>query len=377
MITNLRILDSEYQMVRIFGKFIKPEEYDVFEFANGLYDIVFTHRQLMQDDFESIKPYLKPTTKIVTDISIESGNIGSFLEKYNIITKNEPYDFYLISDTILSEHKEFKNNKFKLLESYHISFYAYLNELSDHNIISDKQIFAETHNGFMSLNNSCRLHRVYLFTQFLKRNLSLDKTSFLFTTGGNDGFKYNREVFINFIDELKNKKLINDELYDKTINFNLPKVIDLDSNNYFQSDNRITDLYKDTILNLVTENLSGMTPGDIYTPYIITFTEKTIKPFIAKQIPLFFALPGLLNILRKLGFDLFDDLINNSYDMEFDSTKRLDLILDELEKLLKMDLIQYKKDNKERFDKNYNLLEKFNKSGEELVKTFLYNEIIK
>ena len=120
-----------------------------------------------------------------------------------------------------------------------------------------------------------------------------------------------------------------------------------------------------------------MTPGDIYTPYIITFTEKTIKPFIAKQIPLFFALPGLLNILRKLGFDLFDDLINNSYDMEFDSAKRLDLILDELEKLLKMDLIQYKKDNKERFDKNYNLLEKFNKSGEELVKTFLYNEIIK
>ena len=360
MITNLRILDSEYQMVRIFGKFIKPEECDVFEFANGLYDIVFTHRQLMQDDFESIKPYLKPTTKIVTDISIESGNIGDFLEKYNIITKNEPYDFYLISDTILSEHEEFKNNKFKLLESYHISFYAYLNELTDHNITSDKQIFAETHNGFMSLNNSCRLHRVYLFTQFLKRNLSLDKTSFLFTTGGNNGFKYDR-----------------DELYDKTINFNLPKVIDLDSNNYFQSDNRITDLYKDTILNLVTENLSGMTPGDIYTPYIITFTEKTIKPFIAKQIPLFFALPGLLNILRKLGFDLFDDLINNSYDMEFDSAKRLDLILDELEKLLKMDLIQYKQDNKERFDKNYNLLEKFNKSGEELVKEFLYNEIIK
>ena len=102
-------------MVRIFGKFIKPEECDVFEFANGLYDIVFTHRQLMQDDFESIKPYLKPTTKIVTDISIESGNIGDFLEKYNIITKNEPYDFYLISDTILSEHEDFKNNKFNLL----------------------------------------------------------------------------------------------------------------------------------------------------------------------------------------------------------------------------------------------------------------------
>ena len=41
---------------------------------------------------------------------------------------------------------------------------------------------------------------------------------------GNNGFKYDRETFKNCVDELKNKKLINDELYDKTINFNLPVV---------------------------------------------------------------------------------------------------------------------------------------------------------
>ena len=381
MITK-KILDYEYQLTRIFGKWLNedkhtPKYYERLDEANGLYDIVFTHRQSMQDDFESIKKYLKPTSKIVTDISIESGNIGSFLEKYEKITKSEPYEFYLICDTIISEHDRFKNNNFKLLESYSISFYAYLNEFTEHNLTHGKLISSNNHSGFMSLNNSCRLHRVYLFTQLLKRNLSLEKCSFLFTTGGPDGSKFNRNIFVNFLNELKNKNYIDTELYDKCINYSLPKIIDLDSNYYFFPNDAITDLYEDTILNLVTENLSGMTSGDMWNPYIITFTEKTIKPFFTKQIPLFFALPGLLKVYKNLGFDLYDDLIDNSYDNEIDPIKRLDLILNELERLSNIDLIKYKNDNKIRFDKNYELLEILNKSGEEKVKSFLYEEILK
>ena len=374
---TIRILDTEYQLFRTFGKFIKSDEYDLLENATGLYDIVFTHRQLMQDDFNSIKKYLKPTTKIITDISIESGNIGAFLEKYEEITNDEKYNFYLISDTILSEHERFFKNNFKLLESYSISFYAYLNEFSDHNITIGERIIANKHDGFMSLNNSCRLHRVYLFTQLLKRNISLDKCSFLFTTGGPDGFKFDKSVFIDSLDELKYKNLIDAKLYNLALNFNLPKIIDFDANNYFYSSNKLTDLYQDTILNLVTENLSGIHPTDIWNPYIITFTEKTIKPFLAGQIPLFFALPGLLKIYRNLGFDLFDDLIDNSYDNEYKPDKRLSLILDELERLLKLDLAQYKLDNQHRFEHNYQLVQKLKNSGEEMVKSFLYEEILK
>ena len=121
----------------------------------------------------------------------------------------------------------------------------------------------------------------------------------------------------------------------------------------------------------------GMTNGD-ESPYgLITFTEKIIKPFLAKQIPLFIALPGLQNELRKLGFDLFDDLITTTYELEKSPTKRIEMIVNELERLLSLDLVEYKNKNQHRFDSNYDLLQTLTKSGEEKVKTFLYEEILK
>jgi len=128
---------------------------------------------------------------------------------------------------------------------------------------------------------------------------------------------------------------------------------------------------------LVTENLTGMSNGDISNDKIYTFTEKTIKPFIAKQIPIFFALPGHLNVLRNLGFDLFDDLIDNSYDTEMNHVKRLDLILNELQRLMHVDLVEFKNKNKNRFDSNFKLLDTLTQRGQNLIKIFLHEEILK
>ncbi len=48
--------------------------------------------------------------------------------------------------------------------------------------------------------------------------------------------------------------------------------------------------------------------GQIYT------SEKIFKPFMSYNIPLFIGQKGLLKTLKKLGFDLFDDVIDTSYD---------------------------------------------------------------
>ena len=63
--------------------------------------------------------------------------------------------------------------------------------------------------------------------------------------------------------------------------------------------------------------------------------------------------------------------------MESNPIYRIKSIVTELERLLQIDLIQYKKNNQHRFDSNYNLLETLTKSGEEKVKSFLYEEILK
>jgi hypothetical protein len=229
----------------------------------------------------------------------------------------------------------------------------------------------------MSLNNSCRIHRVLLFTELVKRNIKLDNCSFLFTTGGHEGYKFNKEVYESQLIELLDDNIISNELYEKIKSIKVPIPIDVDCEiNPAYISNKITSIYN-PILNLVTENLTGMTDGDISTHHLITFTEKTIKPFQAKQIPLIYGLPNLQKVLRELGFDLFDDLIDTSFEQESNPSIRLKMIVDELERLLKIDLIKYKEDNIDRFIHNYDNLYKLNNRGKSLLESFLYEEILK
>ena len=56
-------------------------------------------------------------------------------------------------------------------------------------------------------------------------------------------------------------------------------------------------------------------------------TEKIWKPIIAKQIFIVHAKPFYLKNLRELGFQTFDGIIDESYDLETDSYRRMDKIV--------------------------------------------------
>ena len=373
-----KILDFDYQLNRIFGKFISQKEYDKSDTAEGIYDIIICHREGFQDNFSNILKYANYNTKIVVDITTESGNLQMFLDDFFEKVSNHSNQFYLIIDSNIDYyiyHHEFYYKNLKILQGFDLVFYAFLNKSSDNRLDNANEIFANT-NGFMSLNNSCRLHRVYLLLQLLKRNISLENCSFLFSTGGPTGSKFNKGVFEDSIEHLLTTNSITKSDVNLLKSIDLPKNLDYDLNNYTYINNQINEIYK-PILNLVTENVMGMTNGDESPFKLITFTEKIIKPFLAKQIPLFIGLPGLQNELRKLGFDLFDDIIDTTYESELNPTKRIDLILNELERLLKLDLVEYKKQNEFRFENNYKLLQTLTNSGEERVKSFLYEEILK
>jgi hypothetical protein len=77
-------------------------------------------------------------------------------------------------------------------------------------------------------------------------------------------------------------------------------------------------IYNNALINLVTETY-------YFKQYNMTsemfITEKTWKVFTAKQIPVIIGPKGILEKLRNFGFDVFDDLIDNSYDDEPDSTR--------------------------------------------------------
>ena len=69
---------------------------------------------------------------------------------------------------------------------------------------------------------------------------------------------------------------------------------------------RLAPLYSKTAVNIVTETQYDARPGIV--------TEKTLQAMIAGQIPIVIGHPGIVQDCCELGFDMFVDLVDCSYD---------------------------------------------------------------
>jgi hypothetical protein len=67
-----------------------------------------------------------------------------------------------------------------------------------------------------------------------------------------------------------------------------------------------------------------------------SLTEKVFKPIANFQPFLFVAYPGALELLRSLGFKTFSPFINESYDLEPDEGRRVNMIYKEIVRLCSM-----------------------------------------
>lgn len=82
------------------------------------------------------------------------------------------------------------------------------------------------------------------------------------------------------------------------------------------------DVYDQCAVNLVTETSVSM-------PFI---SEKTCKPFMARQIPIILGCVGINQFLQDIGLDMFTDIVPwNTWDHEPDATVRVTRIADFVE----------------------------------------------
>ena len=111
------------------------------------------------------------------------------------------------------------------------------------------------------------------------------------------------------------------------------------------------------LFNLVVES-SSQTDTGIWRSLFIT--EKTFKCFGLRQIPIWFAVPGLVREIRKLGFDLFDDLVNHDYDLIQEQETRFRSVIQQVQQLdqtLSISQCQrIRRSLKDRLDANFDLL---------------------
>jgi hypothetical protein len=99
---------------------------------------------------------------------------------------------------------------------------------------------------------------------------------------------------------------------------------DLTVNRAYGSD--LSAPYFGSVWNLTTETMFG--GGDT-----IFMSEKIFKPIMNLQPFLVLGPPATLASLRVLGYETFDGLVDESYDVQFDPTARFMMVMDELRKL--------------------------------------------
>lgn len=90
------------------------------------------------------------------------------------------------------------------------------------------------------------------------------------------------------------------------------------------------------LINIIVETSNQEPPGE--QSWTSRFaSEKTFKCFGWHQIPLWWTMPGLVNDVRSLGFDVFDDVMSNhDYDNQLDPQQRMCRMLDILQNSMRL-----------------------------------------
>lgn len=120
-------------------------------------------------------------------------------------------------------------------------------------------------------------------------------------------------------------------------------------------------LYKRPLIDLVSESEYEH----------IRITEKTWKPILLGQIFLVNGAPFFYKYLKELGFKCYDEIFDYSFDSETNMDKRIDIIIDNIQRLKKKNYNSIYKSVYEKIQYNKQLANKFFTEKLEIPKDFI------
>jgi hypothetical protein len=177
------------------------------------------------------------------------------------------------------------------------------------------------------LNRGTHGHRIQNFVRLLEKNYDSALYSWLDMQG--DGTLAAPDVMEKY-QQLKQQGIIPMVLDAKILN---PKAIH----------NIQHDAYQASYVNIITETLVRDT---------IFISEKTWKSVASGQLFFIVGSLGTIQHLRELGVDVFDDIVDHSYDLESDWVVRIDRMHNSLDQLMQQDLPTIYEQTKDRRQRN-------------------------
>jgi hypothetical protein len=209
---------------------------------------------------------------------------------------------------------------------------------------------------FLNLNRRWRLHRPVLTTLLYNRNL-LDKgyISFGPCDGGDTWEKRWPEMQHYF---RQDKEML--ELLEKSTGVQQLPPMYLDTNelhiNRAEATVDTNQYYADTYFSVVSETTCFTKEWYSSARFL---SEKAWKPVAMKHPFIMVSVPRTLEVFKQMGYKTFSPIINESYDQEQDDTKRLLMIVDEIERLSNLTQVELEKfliAAREICEHNYNVL---------------------
>lgn len=298
---------------------------------------------------------------IFVDFVTESGNFySSSIDIQTRIKQILPNATIIcISDVIGGDLETFsKKNNLNIFNSPFLSFYGFLSFTEDSfsffvnnqfSIVKDYKFKSKRSSLLTSRNGRFNSHRVYTIYKLFKEGLSNNIISALFYN--NETYESGLECvdteYLEYIDKTFYKNIISPK-----IPISIDNLVDWQENGYdLKGDMHHNLNFFDSYIDVVTENVC-YTPNNNYN--IVTMTEKSIKPFLYFQIPLYITQSSHAKYLKELGFDLFEDVFPLDYDLESDVT-RIDYIIKLIKEKENFNFEYFFQTNKNRFLYNRNL----------------------
>lgn len=292
---------------------LSAESLDVIKSNDNVYIILCTeHEPMIKNDFECLSKFCKKMNLENKIICLSNNSINDDIDGIKINYKINFLDYssnYIFKQLIIGSIRKNKDGKI-----------------------------------FMCRNRGGKPHRVSLIYELITKGYIEDiNYSFIPEYSWHDSNSLHDlqdayslvlnedEVELNFTKIKKIYDTVKIDDYEQEYN-----VIGKDNsfqNSHIQSEGifRVPEIpisFHSSYINIVTESFYNGNQN------VIHVTEKSFRPFIYYQIPIIVATPNHIKYLKETyNFDMFDDLVNHSYDSELDDKKRIKMIVDEIGRL--------------------------------------------
>jgi len=283
------------------------------------YDFNNNKHKSPSDFIEYINSNVKSCSKIIFDLQGEGHDTYRYLTEFDSFRDKLNLKNYT-PKILWNLNKLIKYKDYDIFYSkyYELVYWSVANNISKLKFENN----TDRPYVFSFLNGSCRIHRTMMLRNIFDSDILM-----------------NNSIVTNLCDE-NNLPYIG---YDE--NLQVMDVLVSNTHRWTTSDS----ISKLSYINLVSESDSKTFNDSFF------LTEKSIKPFVLQQIPIFLGATGIASHYRNYGFDLFEDIVNHSYDSVETLDLKVNLILKELYRIYSFDFKTIFEKINDRLYHNYDL----------------------